>query len=138
MGGHTGFTGLLSLLVEPAEGEDVFGSVCVLWLPLLVRLEKVNATASARTSTCDVIPERRRQLAGAGQWAGPVGMRRRAKGFWEWVELQGMSEGLAADWLRLLPVAAGQRDFLSLSLSSQLLPLHPRHQLMRQKSISGS
>lgn len=130
-------TGPLSLLVEPAEGEDVFGSVRVLWLPLLVRLEKVNATASARTSTCDVIPERRRQLEGAGQWAGPVGMRRRrAKGFWEWVELRGLSEGLAADWLRLLP-AAGQGDFLSLSLSSQLLPLHPRHQLMRQKSLRG-
>lgn len=33
---------LTSLLVEPAEGEDVFGSVCVLGLPLLARLEKVR------------------------------------------------------------------------------------------------
>lgn len=106
-----------SLLVEPAEGEDVFGSVRVLRLPLLVRLEKVSATASARqrgsTSTRDVIPERQRLLVWAGQGAWLAG--RRAKGFEEWVDLQGLSEGPAADWLRLLPVAAVQGDFLSSS-----------------------
>lgn len=65
------------------------------------------------TSTRDVIPERLMLLVWAGQGAWLAG--RRAKGFEEWVDLQGLSEGLAAEWLRLLPVAAVQGDFLSSS-----------------------
>lgn len=58
----------------------------------------------------DVIPEKQ-----GGAWQD--GLTRRGRGFWKWVDLQGTSEGLqAADWLRLLHVAAVQRDFLSVSL----------------------
>lgn len=49
--------------------------------------------------------------AGQGAWLAG----RRVKGFEEWVDLQGLSEGPAADWLRLLPDAVVQGDFLSSS-----------------------
>lgn len=75
----------------------------------------------------DVIPEK---LGGA--WLDVL--TKRGRGFWKWVDLQGPSDGLqaapAADWLRLLHVAAVHSDFLSVSLLSQVRPLHLHHQLM--------
>lgn len=40
----------LSLLVEPAEGEDVFGSICVLGLVLLLTLHLEEEETSGMMS----------------------------------------------------------------------------------------
>ena len=81
------------------------------------------------------MPEGRGQLVGGVQGGWFVEVKRGAEGFSEWADLQGLSEDLAADWLRLLPVAA---DFLLLCRLSQLLPLRPPPpQLMRHKRISS-